>query len=218
VDFSASTNSPAATPTATPSAPAFYEPILAYLVEGHTAFQDDFSKTNTSGIWDAVVYGNLRPTNGYGLVKKNDPIVEMTFPVLGQFNATDFAIQFDAAFVSGNPLDGFGLYFRASSTLDTNYKILFTFADSGWQLTQDNGNITDLGKGTSVFKPYESNTFLIIVKQENLAIFANGDLIVERDDLEFPGIYNLLVATASESMKQLKLDNFKFWNLNGLDF
>ena len=142
----------------------------------------------------------------------------MTFPVLGQFNATDFAIQFDAAFVSGTQLDGFGLYFRASSTLDTNYKILFTSADGGWQLIQNNGNITDLGRGMSVFDPYEFNTFLIIVKQENLAIFVNGDLVVERNDLEFSGIYNLLVATALEPTRQLKLDNYKFWNLNGVDF
>jgi hypothetical protein len=98
----------------------------------------------------------------------------MIFPLFGQFNAEDFAIQFDAAFVSGNQLDGFGLYFRASSTRDTNYKILFTSSDGGWQLTQKKVNISDLGRGTSVFKPYEFNTFVIIVRQENLAILNFG--------------------------------------------
>jgi hypothetical protein len=214
-EFSKPTSAP------TPKASAFYEPILAYLAEGHTTFQDDFSNTYkyyTGGVWDGPGGGSIWPENGYRLVQKNDPSREMTFPATGQFNATDFAIQFDAEFVSGNQLDGFGLYFRASSTLDANYKILFTSSTGGWQLTQNKGNITDLGSGTSVFNPYEVNTFLIIAKQENLAIFINGDLVVERNDLAFSGIYNLLVATAAETQRQLRLDNFQFWNLNGLDF
>ena len=66
--------------------------------------------------------------------------------------------------------------------------------------------------------PYEFNTYLVIVKQGNLAVFVNGDLIVERNDIETSGIYNLFVATAQESQRHLKLDNVKFWNLNEVAF
>jgi hypothetical protein len=209
------------TPSPTIKKPAFYEPILAYLAEGHTSFQDNFSSTDknyTGGIWNVPNEGTIWLENGYRLIQNHEAFIEMTFPKPAYFNATDFAIQYDAAFVGGNQMDGFGLYFRGSSNLDTNYKILFTSSNGGWILTQDDGTVTELGRGSSSFDPYEFTTFLIIAKQENLAILVNGKLIIEVNNLEFSGIYNFLVATASQSRKALKLDNFKFWNLNGLDF
>ena len=202
---------------------AFYEPILSYLAEGHTTFQDDFSTKayldTNDGVWDPTREGSIWAENGYRLVQKNDPSVEMTFPRLGQFNATDFALQYDAAFVRGTPLDGFGVYFRSSSDQKTNYKILFTRADKGWKLTRSDGTkVTELDKGSIAFDPYEFNTFSIIVKRRNLAVFANGDLIIQRHDIETSGIYNLFVATAQSDQRHLKIDNVKFWNLNGVDF
>lgn len=85
-------------------------------------------------------------------------------------------------------------------------------------MTKDDGTVTILGRGSHVFEPFEFNTFLIIAKQENLAIFVDGELIIEVNDLEFSGIDNFLVATSLSELSQLKLDNFKFWNLNGVDF
>ncbi|MEA3441364.1 MAG: hypothetical protein U9R58_13890 [Chloroflexota bacterium] len=212
---------PTPTPSSTEETSAFYDPILAYLEEGHVAFQDDFTNTdkydNNEGFWQMRTdVGSWWSENGYKFIQIREPFDEMTFPLFGYINTTDFAIQYDIEFPTGGQQDGFGLYFRASNNLDAYYKILFD-SFGGWKLTQDS-KFTELGSGSSVFEPFEFNTFLIIAKQENLAIFVNGELIIEVNDLEFAGSDNFLVATAEDHLKYLRLDNFKFWNLNGVDF
>jgi hypothetical protein len=60
------------------------------------------------------------------------------------------------------------------------------------------------------------NNFFLIVYGENLAVFINGDLVLEYNELETYGnmnyMFNELVSWYG------KLDNFKFWNLDGVDF
>ena len=55
------------------------------------------------------------------------------------------------------------------------------------------------------------NNFVFIVQDENLAIFVNGNRIVEFNELGSYGNKNFLKGGRY-------MDNFKFWNLSGVEF
>jgi tetratricopeptide (TPR) repeat protein len=211
-----------ATPTPTEE-PLFSKPIVDYIESHPPTFEDDFSKADM--VWGGtseglaifnmvedvdggilVITDHANSPGGWGL-----PGPGVHFPINGLFDATEFAFQFDFLNINLNEI---GVKFLSTDQQSTNYKISFTKGGS-WSLTQNNGaNVISSGR-TSLMPAY--NTFLLIVYNQNLAVYLNGSLLYKTRDVYLEGDGNLMTV-AGEHGKEGKFDNVKFWNLEGLEF
>ncbi|MDO9301866.1 MAG: hypothetical protein Q7T89_10810, partial [Anaerolineales bacterium] len=140
------------------------------------------------------------------------------------FEAPDFAMSFDWALHCSQTLE---FVFRSSADETAKYKIYFHNGGAGQLLLQE--KVLQEFKYSPVsgsefcydrdredrWSEVTLNNFLIIVYGENLAIFANGDFVLEFNELTLPGE---AVFLRSKGGAISKGDNFKFWNFSGMDF
>jgi len=205
--------------TATESAQAFYEPILAYTESETPTYEDDFSTSNDA--WGNTSAGIPISSMIYGGILKIDESRggELSFPTNKLLDGSDFVFKFDFAFES-NTDERLAFRFRAATDQSSYYEIKFIATVSrglrgllnAWQFYEVNDNETRLTIPGSRFLNDEGNEILIIVQQEHLAVFVNQDLILERDDIAFAGQGNSLIAENLNNY--IRVDNVKFWNLD----
>jgi tetratricopeptide (TPR) repeat protein len=209
----------------TSEATSFGETAQAYLVTQTPTFEDNFSTAihqwewgNTSEgmriISDYRVGGLLSIADDYGenvIFNRFDP-PGFSFPTNGLLDAKDFAFQYDFKFEG---LEGIGTRFRSTMAQNIYYEVMVS-SNGSWQLIQEPGEILiSEGRG-----PISSNfyTLLLIVQNENLAIYLEDELIYDTDDLTLVGASNRIIAESNFDGAIGKFDNIKFWNLEGADF
>ncbi len=225
VDFAATPGTPA--PEA---ATAFYDPILTYADSHPPTFEDDFSTAKSE--WGMMMGPGPRSTWVYGPIPQfnrkdsslyfNEPETDsLTLPNNDLLVCDDFAISIEYANTAGGT--PFDFVFRSSSNETEYYKFRYT-EQTTWYLS-NSGKVVHSGNfqpvaGSTRYSPEDGdvwanipmNHFLFVVQGENLAIFVNGDLILEFNELALSGEKNFFQVTIG------KADNFKFWNLDGVDF
>jgi hypothetical protein len=217
------TRTPRPTATATPL-PAWITTVLAYITQQAPTFDDDFSSKkegwgdNSEGmaIFSFIENGYLlvedviKPVDDWGFPDFKVPGV--SFPTTGLFNATDFALQFAFAF---DDLDSVSLQFRSAETLNTGYRITVNRGGS-WKLIQpDDGMVKS--EGYAAIMP-NYNKLLVIATDRNLSVFLNDKLILVLDDLAHARTSNSIIAVGLHNGTRGRFDNFKFWNLDAVDF
>jgi hypothetical protein len=198
--------------------PGFYEPILTYIESETPSFEDDFSVADS--VWGSTSEGLLiyaliedgeltisdHVADTEGGMEPDHAVRGLSFPTYGLLIARDFVLDFDFAFEG---LDSIGVVFQSSSAQNPAYK--FEFSQEGaWELTLNNGIIAS---GRSWL--WENfNTLRLIVYNQDLAIFLNGNEIYQTDDIVSAGGYNGFTVAGNHSAKG-RFDNIKFWNLDG---
>jgi hypothetical protein len=222
VDFSAELNAP--TPEA---ATGFYEPILAYINSQPTTFEDDFSTQKSEwgkdndGHW---VYSATRDN-----VLQVPPHIDTLPSNTNILDSDDFAISIDWALADSS--DRFEFVFRSSPGETAYYKFKYSRGGS-WSLEHNDGTTSTWPQSGS-FRPVAGseeawstndagnkwtdtplNNFVFIAQKGNLFIFVNGDLILEFNELGSYGDRNFFQNGGRWAM----MDNFKFWDLSGVDF
>jgi formylglycine-generating enzyme required for sulfatase activity len=221
--------------TPPPTATAFFESILDFIAKNTPTFEDDFSKPRNG--WGNVSEGDqIFYLVGDGSLSIRDyiePNVDPnyyppdflvpgdSFPLNGIFNASDFALQFQIRF---GDLKSIGIQFRssaddllhASSTLDTGYR--FTLYSTGdWDLKKRPSDETGAA-GYQRINITNFNEVLLIEKGSNCSIFLNSQLLYEGTDFSTSHSSNRIVVYGNSNKSSGSFDNFKFWNLVGLDF
>ena len=205
----------------------FYTPILTYMVEHTPNFADDFSQATTTDMWGKDSDGHLfsSMTRDYSLqVYTRD----RKFPTNGLLNSADFVMSFEYALVSQ---DSFTHVFRASWDETKYYQ--FKYSRGGnWSIRNNNGteeitlqtgNFQPIQGSESNFNPdtgdiwsaIPTNIFLFVVKDENLAIFINDQLVVEYNMLASFGDKNYFIPVGDG---HAKMTNLKLWRLTNVDF
>jgi hypothetical protein len=224
---------PTITPTPEPPA-AFYEPIRAYIESQSPTFEDDFEVKNdlwgtTSediAISTLIDRGELNIFDNVELNEDNSSTNDrnglgVTFPVNGLLSAKDFAIKFDfhMEYAGGSEAD-FGVVFRSkpfthSSAGNSGYTIKF-FSIGSWELIQ-NEDETLLATGSFGQKDMQfSGRVLLIVREQNLAVYMNEILLYDDSVLSVPetSITNGFTVEGTA----VKFRFVEFWNLNGVEF
>lgn len=229
----ASTANPV-TSTPPPTATAFFDPILAYIGNNIATFEDEFTIAKNG--WgnvsegDQIFYlvGNGNLTIRDYIEPNVDPnyyppdflVSGNSFPLNGIFNASDFALQFQVRF---GELKSIGIQFRstaddlfrASSTLDTGYR--FTLYSTGdWDLKKRPDDAT-VAEGYHSINNSIYNEVFLIAKGGNCSLFLNSQLLYEGDALSTDHSSNRIVVYGNFDKSSGNFDNFKFWNLDGLD-
>jgi hypothetical protein len=210
-------------PTPTVETPGvMYEPFLEYIESVPPTFEDDFSTAkagwgnNSEGfaIFDNIEDGYLRIADFFNDEHEFLPdfkVPGVSFPTTGLFDASDFALQFDFGF---DDLSEVSLQFRSASTQDTGYRITFHH-DGSWDLRQT-GYRTSISEGVDAFSPGD-HQFLLIAQDSYLAIFLDDESIFEASDITLTGTSNKIIVTGAYDGASGRCDNFKFWNLEGVD-
>ena len=130
------------------------------------------------------------------------------FPTNGLLNASNFALQFDFVFKTQKPVDSVAVQFRS-------YEILI-YRNGKWTLNKnEDSQITYITSGIKSLISQE-NTLLIIAYQENLAVYLNGTLVYATNEIALSGRKNTITVTGRGG--EMDFDNFKFWDLEGVDF
>jgi tetratricopeptide (TPR) repeat protein len=214
------------TPSPNPKTSAFYEPILTYIETKRWAtFEDDFSTQRTE--WGYDSYGHLIT----GQIKHQSLQIPpaQKIPSNQLLYANNFAIRFDYALVG---TDEFVFRFRASPD-ETAYNSFIYSGGGIWDFVSNDGTRSSSIKkgefvpalGSEMNYDFDSgadwtkiplNNFFFIVHGDNLAVFINGDLVLEYNELTTYGNRNYMF---NEMVSWFgKLDNVKFWNLDGENF
>jgi tetratricopeptide (TPR) repeat protein len=195
-----------------------YSPIFEYIGSNPSTFEDDFSTAKSE--WGLTSGGTaITDMRKNGTLFVMNPESDVIFPVNGLFNATNFVLIFD--FLPPESSGVLGVTFRASHNLETYYKFKFSFSDligDGWLFSRNDGSsirTTDQGFVT-LLNSY--NQILVIVREENLAIFANNEQIFDCTDLAFWGDENFITYAKNEEGIGVSLDIIKFWILDGVEF
>jgi serine/threonine protein kinase len=211
----------------TTSSESFGETVLEYLDSTAPSFEDDF-ETADRLVWgytseiipidEDLVYGSKLTITDHqeqpgGGVPNDHAVPGLTFPTNGLFQAENFALQFDFSFF--NRVDEIGIQFRNPYNQKTGYAMNFS-SNGAWNLTQNEG-ATTISTGQSSLTGWY-NALLLIVKDQNLAVYLNDELVHEADNLDFFGTFNEIFLLGDEHGSEGKFDNVKFWNLNGVDF
>ena len=227
VDIGAQEEAPAteSSPVPTVESPAFYEPILTYIDAETPTFEDNFTMSKSK--WGLDSTGNSIT----GMIQ-NDTLLlvnedtDINFPVNGLLNATDFVMSFDV-FPEEVNAGSFSLIFRSSANLETYYKFKFSFTNNidnaapgyiaydAWFFSQTDGSNIRTTKYGSINLIDDYNNVLIVVRQEYLAIYVNDNLLYEDFNLTFEGDHNLIIKSGGDG-SSTNLDNFKFWDLDGV--
>jgi tetratricopeptide (TPR) repeat protein len=213
------TRTPRPTPTTTPTMQAFELSIRTYMTGHAPTFEDDFSTpdmvwgSNSEGFliyaWvkDGVLTIRDNVEIGEGM-KPDYHVPGVTFPTNGLLNASNFALQFDFVFETKIPVDIVAVKFRS-------YEIRFV-SPGDWYLYEiGNTQKPPITGGHNSLKPLE-NTLLIIAYNENLAIYLNGTLFYATNEIALSGSKNTITLTGADFT--MDFDNFKFWDLEGVDF
>jgi tetratricopeptide (TPR) repeat protein len=194
---------------------AFELSIRTYMTEHAPTFEDDFSTP------DMVWGGNSGGFSIYALVKDgvltivnrvtqewmepDNNVYNTTFPTNGLLNASNFALQFDFVFETYRSVDIVAVQFRS-------YEILF-YRTGEWDLYKnDDSQKTYITGGR-----YSEDTLLIIAYNKNLAVYLNGTLFYATNEIALSGSKNTITVTG-EVYSEMDFDNFKFWDLEGVDF
>jgi hypothetical protein len=222
-DFSIGTET--TTPAPTRKAEAFYEPILKYLETKRWAtFEDDFSTQRTE--WGYDSYGHLITEQIKSQSLQIPPAKKI--PSNQLLYSYDFAVRYDYSLANSGP-EHFEFRFRSSSDESAYYTFLYS-KGGAWEFISpgrliESGSfkpvsgseiIFDLGTNPGDWSKIPLNNFFFIVQGKNLAVFINDDLVLEFSELEAYGKENYFFNQADTWYG--KLDNFKFWNLDGVDF
>jgi len=198
---------------------AFESSMQTYMTEHAPTFEDDFSTPdmvwggNSGGfsIYALVKDGVLTIVNNatQDWMKPDNNVWNVTFPTNGLLNASNFALQFDFVFETDRSVDIVAVKFRS-------YEILF-YRTGQWTLNKnDDSQITYITGGFKLLKSQE-NTILIMAYQENLAVYLNGTLVYATNEIALSGSKNTITVTG-EALSVMDFDNFKFWDLEGVDF
>ncbi len=214
-------------PSLTLQAPAFYEPILEYVESQPPTFEDDFStaKQEWGTTWGPSLEGwkwqliaelhrkeySLAAHDSFNLPNDNVLVAE------------NFVISVDWAFTA------LEFVFRSSADENNYYKLLCDHDgicnlfqnDESMAMQVETGYFdpipgsTDYNFSTdSEWAAIPANHFQFVVYNQDLAIFVNGELIMEFDQLTSFG--NRWFFHAVNNWE--KMDNFKIWDLSGVDF
>ena len=207
---------------------SFSQVALKYIESQTTTFEDDFSTTDrlvwgyTSEITpidDELVFGGELTVVDHteqpgGGVPNDHAVPGLTFPTNGLFNAENFALQFDFSFFTGNPVKEIGVQFRYPYNQNTGYEINIS-RNGAWTLTQNDGTISISNDYSTLNTRY--NTLLLIVKDQNLAIFLNNELLHKANDLDYFGSFTEITVLGEDHGSEAKFDNVKYWNLDGVE-
>jgi hypothetical protein len=213
-------------PSQTVGPTAFSRSILAYIAEHTPTFEENFSNTkfgwgnNSEGfaIFDLVENGTLvvqdhiEPDWGENPFGPDFRIPGVSFPTNGLFDASDFALQFIIKF---GDLKSVGLQFRSTYTLDTGYRVTL-YPSGDWDLKKYPDE-TPVAEG-HIWISSGYQEVILIAKGNNVSFFLNDGLIYEGDDLSSSRTSNRIVVYGNNTKSSGSFDNFKFWNLDGLDF
>jgi len=204
--------------------PAFYEPIFTYIEKEAPTFEDDFSTSKSE--WGKNNEGNnVAGTlqDGHLVVTKKE-IADLKFPVNGLFNAKDFVLLISTSNdVEGRLIRGMNFVFRSNEAEETYYKASIL---NDWTLVGVNpaGNqqfrpISDRVKIENglLDPPIGFNSYLFIVKDQNIAVFVNGEKVIHSDELLLSGEDNYFFGSGDMDTSIL-IDTVKFWNLDGVEF
>ena len=224
------------TPTITPTpetVAAFYEPIQAYIESQPPTFADDFETKNdlwgtTSediAISTLIDSGELNIFDNVELSEYNSSTNDLsglgvTFPVNDLLSAKDFAIKFDLQMPHVGSEEYIGVVFRSrpfthSSADNSGYTIKF-FSTGKWELIQ-NEDETLIATGSFGQKVGQfSGRVLLIVREQNLAVYMNEILLYDDSVLSVPetSITNGFTVEGTA----VKFRFVEFWNLDGLEF
>jgi tetratricopeptide (TPR) repeat protein len=220
---------PTPTPTPTEETSAYYEPILTYLDSHSPTFEDDFSAADM--VWgrtsemlpiDNLVYGGKLTAIDHteqpgGGVPNDHAVPGLTFPTNGLFRASNFELQFDFSFPSFHPVVKIGVQFRSPYQQNTGYEIFFSRSGE-WDLTFNDGTtLIANGEWNRFGSAGGYNKLRLIAQDQYLAIFLDGELIYEFNDLESPGNINQITLMGDDNGGSGEFDNVKFWNLDGVE-
>jgi tetratricopeptide (TPR) repeat protein len=201
--------------TSTPDPMQAFESTMQTYMTGHApTFEDDFSTPDM--VWGGTIQGLAI----WALVKDGvlpitdhspDDEAGTTFPSKGLLNASNFALQFDFVFETQKPVDIVAVQFRS-------YEILFDRTGQWYLNKNDDSQITYITGGFELLKSQE-NTLLIMAYQENLAVYLNGTLLYATNEIALSGSINTITVTGKHDWgSRMDFDNFKFWDLEGVDF
>jgi hypothetical protein len=178
------------------------------------AVQNDAPLFQTS--FDAWDFGNpvenARVENGK-LIVSNDSDIN-TYVSLDNLNFSSkrFAVEFETQLWES--LDNVGACQFSIISDDTNSRIHIV-PDGYFQV--DRPKVPDdLVIGSGQFDPSISNTVMLIVLDDQLTLFINGELAFSRLDPEGSTEYTSGLFEASSQIT-CEFDNFKFWDLSGVD-
>jgi hypothetical protein len=201
-----------------------YSPIFEYIGSNLPTFKDTFSTAKNE--WGSTSAGYWIPNMLQDeILVVMSPGVDTEFPVNGLFQATDFVLSFD--FHPNKDETGvLGLIFRSSESLGTYYQFKISYSWAGyltaWLFSYSDGSIVRTTKNGSMPLPNEYNKIELVVRGEDVWIFINGDLEFEMSGLESWGDDNYISYPQRGDPQgegvTVSFDNFKFWNLDGVEF
>ena len=192
---------------------AFESTMQTYMTGHAPTFEDDFSTPDM--VWGGTIQGLAiwaLVKDGVLPITDHDPddVAGTTFPSKGLLNASNFALQFDFVFETQVPVDIVAVKFRS-------YEILI-YRNGEWTLCENGNTQKYITSGIKSLKPLE-NTLLIMAYQENLAVYLNGTLLYATNEIALSGSVNTITVTGEHNWgSRMDFDNFKFWDLEGVDF
>ena len=202
----------------------FVQPILTYIKSEPPTFEDNFStgkrEWGTDSYWSSVT--RMRQDGALQVTKNGEQ--NLTFPTNGLLKATDFAVAFDF-FPDKSQADAitgrFGLIFRSSQKAETYYNFNLSYskhaAVDSWQFFETDGTTARTTEINPVKLNNGYNHILIIVQQENLAIFVNDQFLHLGSGLTFWGD-EIFFISSGPGGSSAKLDNVQFWDLDNMEF
>ncbi len=193
------------------------ERIMTYTIVTSTTFEDDFSTPKEE--WGDVQWGDNQEQlvnflNGGKLVfDPMGPSTDHVFPNNGLLNAENFAVSIDY-YSAGNLEEQSSLKLVFREDINTNSYYDLRIGNGEWYIEQKKGNqFYTINQGRT---GWFSKTELQIIAYDNqFAFFMDGDLIALEDNLTLEGITNYFSIGNINSHNEL--DNFKFWNLDGVE-
>lgn len=223
VDFSATTEPLTAPPTPSVWVTEVGVPIFTYVVSHPPTFEDDFSvRSNAWGnTSEAAPVSDMLRDGALSITKRGGN--ELKFPLNGLFDSSDFALQFHIEFNSNAPSTNIAVHFRSSASQDTYYR--FKLSDTNkaatllnsWQLIEVVKGSAGAPAGGSVKLMDGFNDVWILVRGDHFAVYVNQVPLTEQEIAMLYGRNVFFVVNTEPSTDYVRLDNVKFWNLDGVD-
>ena len=204
--------------------PTGFQPVIDHIKAAAPTFADDFSTEKPE--WGTTTEGTQISTlvlpDATLEVPSSSMSNELWLPTNGLLDADDFVLQYDF-YPSKEDIemfDSFGFAFH----LDQNalsyhqFEIIYTNLTGDiprWTYsTNQRGDVDIVENGLNSLKQ-DANRIILAVRDNNLAVWVNGDLLFTQSDIGFPGIKNAFIKTRQGG--NIRIDNVKFWNLDGVE-
>lgn len=207
--------------------PQWHELVKSYIDNTAPTFEDDFSSYNPlwgylDGAEDYPLSDLINENEELIITKVGQPFVARFPPKENGFlDAHNFAISYDFQVIAGNAGgDHFtGFYFRSinkqNNPVDDDY---YRLGISGyrWYLIRYDST-TKLTSTLADGQMSKETTKVLLIAYEDLVGFYLNDRLVAQLNISTKDIENYFFVENWDDNDSIKLDNIRFWNLDGVD-